>query len=354
MNNLLQEYYKYDLVNSGYIDRKYDISQNHTSIFGITQCGKTSLIKNYLLKFKKSTYLYLDCLDYRIDIDELNELLESFCTEHKIEILALDNYHPSITLPSITQIIIASDISYSDEFEQIHLMPLDYEEFLAFESRYDDSSFSNFIQLGGLIGVQKSAHYNRMRYIQQALSTKLSEIKMAIMATVAKNLTLKISAYNIYERLKQHHKISKDKLYQYFSELIDYGYIIALDKYAQSSATKKLYLCDIAIQYALTTQRNFSRIFENIAFLELYKKNIELYYIDGFDFYIPSASNAIIVSAFADEREIYKKIQSLESSIFSYGITSITIVTMNSESFLSHPMAKIELISLQRWALSLE
>lgn len=351
MNTLLDEYYRYDLHNAGFIERKHSIGKESTLICGITQSGKTALIKNYLLSHKKSTYLYIDCRDIRIDINELNSTLSQFCRDNKISILALDNYNEEITLIEIDQIILSSETSLELPYSTIHLELLDYEEFLAFESKYDSTALNHFFQLGGFPAMHRIPSEERPLYLQRTLMRALEPIEFSILAQASKMVTQKVSAFNLYERLKGERKISKDKLYLHLQSLFERGYLKSLEKFNHPSAVKKLYLCDIAIKYALTLQKHFGRIFENLIFSELDKHNIECYYDEGIDFYLPQRHQIIIASPFANEHALFKKVELLEAFIVSNSIQEVIVVTMNLESTLSHPVSRIEMIPFERWAL---
>lgn len=352
MNQLLEEYYRYDLHNAGYIERKHSIGDHHTVVYGIAQSGKTALIKHYLLSHKKSSYLYLDCNDLRLDVDELNETLLPFCTEHKISILALDNYRSDIRLIPIEQMILACETPLELEWESIHLNLLDYEEFLAFENKYDGTALNHFLQLGGFPAMHKIPSEERLVYLQKTLMHRLGPIEFSILAQSAKMVTQKVSAFNLYERLKGERKISKDKLYLHMQSMIDHGYIKTLAKHNHPNAVKKLYVCDIAIKHALSVQKHFGRLFENLVYNELDKHGIESYYDEGIDFYLPERSQIVLASPFANEHALFKKVETIESFIASHGIQEIVVVTMNLEGSLSHPIAQIEMIPFERWALS--
>ena len=351
MNALLDEYYRYDLHNAGFVERKESIGEENTLIYGITQSGKTALIKNYLLAHKKSTYLYLDCRDLRLDIEEINNSLELFCRENKITILALDNYNEAIKLFEIPQIILSGETRLDLPFHILHLDLLDYEEFLAFESKYDSTALNHFFQLGGFPAMHRIASEERAYYLQSTLTRALESIEFSILAQASKMVTQKVSAFNLYERLKSERKISKDKLYLHLQSLYERGYLKSLAKFNHPSAVKKLYLCDIAIKHALVLQKHFGRLFENLVFLELDKHNIECYYDEGIDFYLPQRRQIIIASPFANEHALFKKVESLESFIITNAVREVIAVTMNLESILSHPVSRIEMISFERWAL---
>ncbi|HEX5670664.1 MAG TPA: ATP-binding protein [Sulfuricurvum sp.] len=354
MKSLLDEYYRYDLHNAGYIERKVSIPEESIAIYGITQSGKTSLIKHYLLNHKKSTYLYIDCRDIRIDINELNSVLEPFCKEEKISILALDNYNEAITLFEIEQLIIASEYPHELPYAVMQLNLLDYEEFLAFEQKYDSTALSHFFQLGGFPAMHRIPSEERSLYLQKVFTHALDETELSILIQATKMTTQKVSAHNLYERLKLERKISKDKLYVHLQSLLDRRYLYGLEKFNHPSAVKKLYLCDIAIKHALTLQKHFGRVFENLIFMELVKHGIECYYEEGIDFYLPSRSQIILAVPFENEHSLFKRVEALEAFIITHDVQEVIVITMNLESTLSHPIAHIEMVPFTQWALGEE
>lgn len=351
MNTLLDEYYRYDLHNAGFIERKFTIGEENTLIYGISQSGKSSLLKNYLLSHKKPTYLYLDCRDIRLNIEELNNTLPQFCRENKISILALDNYHESIRLFEIEQILLTSEVLLELPFRTLQLPLLDYEEFLAFESKFDSTALNHFFQLGGFPAMHRIPSEERILYLQSTLQRVLDPIEFSILSQASKMVTQKVSAFNLYERLKSERKISKDKLYLHLQSMYERGYLKSLSKYNHPSAVRKLYLCDIAIKHALVLQKHFGRLFENLIFSELDKHGIECYYDEGIDFYLPQRQQIIIASPFANEHALFKKVEALEAFIVSNRVREVIVVTMNLESTLSHPVSRIEMIPFERWAL---
>lgn len=354
MNTLLDEYYRYDLHNAGYIERKVSLLEGNTLIVGIAQSGKTSLIKHYLLTKKKSSYLYLDCRDLRIDTNTLNEVLELFCNENKISILALDNYHESIRLFAMEQIILSSERPLETEFEILELDLLDFEEFLAFEPKFDSTALNHFFQLGGFPAMHRVSSEERPLYLQKVLTRALEPIELDIVIQATKMVTQKVSAFNLYERLKVERKISKDKLYLHVQSLLDKRYLYTLGKYNHPSAVKKLYLCDIAIKHALNLQKHFGRVFENLVYLELVKHSVECYYDEGIDFYLPERGQIVLALPFANEHALFNKVEALEGFIIMHGVREVIVVTMNTESSLSHPMADITMTPFSMWALGEE
>ncbi|MDD5400689.1 MAG: ATP-binding protein [Sulfurimonas sp.] len=352
MEILLEELYKTDIHLDKFHFRKLSLENFSYQINGISQSGKTKLVKNYLLGLKKNSYIYIDCSDLRIDIDEFNNILQNFCNNNRIETLVLDNYIQTIKIVNVAQLIICSEINYQIEFlNTIRLYPLDYEEFLAYEHKYDSSSLNHFFQLGGFPFMHKINSDERVIYLQKILKNTLNEIELDILIFCTKMMAQKISPYSIYERLKHTRKISKDKLYKSFDALSEKGYIHQLQKTNHPKAIRKIYLCDISLKSALSIDKHFGRLFENMIYLELLKSNQECFYDDGIDFYLPLSEEVILGMPFADERVLFKKIESIEAFLFTYQIKKVTAITMSKEGSMSHPLSVVEMIPFDIWAL---
>ncbi len=351
MISLLEELYKTDIHLDKFHFRKLFLEDLSYQINGISQSGKTKLVKNYLLGLKKSTYLYIDCNDIRIDIDELNKNLATFCTTNKIHTLVLDNYKPSINIVNVAQLFTCSEIEYDLPLHVEKLYPLDYEEFLAYEHKYDSTALNHFFQLGGFPSMHKIHSDDRNIYLQKTLKYTLEDVEFDILIFCAKMMAQKISPYSIYERLKQNRKISKDKLYKSYDSLLKKNYIHQVEKINHKKATKKVYLCDTSLKSALSSEKNFARLFENMIFLELLKNKRICFYDDGVDFYLEENSEIILCMPFADERSLFKKIEAIEAFIFTYNIKKVTAITMSREGSVSHPLSKVEMLPFDIWAL---
>ena len=352
MEILLEEFHKIDLNLEKYHYRKLFLGSDSYQINGVTHSGKTKLIKNYLLGLKKSSYLYINCNDIRINIELLNKVLNSFCNKNKIDVLVLENYKEKIKFANVSQLIISSEVHYNiDSLVTLQLYPLDYEEFLAYEEKYDSTALNHFFQLGGFPHMHKVSSDERNLNIQKMLLFTLDDIEFDILKLCAKFMSQKLSAFTIYERLKLSRKISKDKLYKSFDALISKNYIHLLEKFEHSRATKKIYLCDTSLKTALSIEKNFGNFFENMVFLELLKSQIECYYYDDINFYLPLTNEVILCKPLVDERRLFKKLEAIEAFIFTRSIKKITIISMNKEGKLSHPFAKVEIVPFDIWAL---
>jgi uncharacterized protein len=353
MDTLLEELYKTELSALHHIDRKVRIGEESIHLYGGALSGKTQLVKSYLLTHKKSTYLYIDLDDIRIDTYELNKAIFTFCAQNDIHILVLDNYKDTFQLPQLRQVITVSRAPLlHNEKKQQQLFPLDFEEFLAFEKRFDDTVLSHFLQLGGFSVLRGIPLDSRMLYIQHYFRSILTPAEFILLQTIAEYAGRKLSVFQIYQKLKLTQKISKDTLYKDFETMQIQNYFLTLEKFEHLRAPKKVYLGDIVFKHALSSKKNFAALFENTVFLELFKAGEELFYSEKIEFYLPKKNKIILCIPFADERTVFKRIESIEAFIASYQVQVIECVTMNKNASLSHPFSRIEILPFTQWALS--
>lgn len=350
----LSQLYDQPIKKNNLIDRKLFIDAAFTLVTAPQGVGSTTLLFSALSRLKNATYLYLDLDDSRIDKVLLDQHLNAFCTQHKIQTLAIDGYDGSIQLPNVPNIYLSSsNIHYIEGFKSIQLLPLDFEEFLALDPRYDnlDTALSHFLQIGGFPQMIQINATNRARHLQSLLRLYLNDLELDILTYVSKQLAHKLSVFQVYERLKNNRKLSKDHFYKVFYSLIERRWLLWLAKYDKPKATKKLYLIDFAIKNALTFSKNFSKLFESLVFLELIKAGKELYYDDAIDFYIPSHDRVVITIPFATEKNLFALMEKIEGYVIEHGVTKVEVVTMNHEAKLDHPFVEVEMMPFTRWAL---
>ena len=334
--------------------RKATIDASHLIIKGASGTGKTALIKQFLSNQSKSSYLYIDLKDLRIDRSMVQDELISFCQNNPIETLVIENYDSSIALPALTTIILSTEHDLEiDGFERLELYNLDFEEFLAFDSRYDslESAFTHYLQTGSYPELYFTHPDNRQKQLQSILRLSLDPLELKIMMHAAKLLGQNVSAFQMFERLKDQQKLSKDMFYKTFYGMIEKGYLFWVEKFEHARAAKKLYTLDFNMKNALTLQKDFSHLFENLVYLEMLKKGSEIYYADGIDFYLPKEDRIVLTMPFSNEDVLFKKIESIEAFIIENGVLHVEVVTMSAETKLGLPYAIVEMIPFVKWAI---
>ncbi len=354
MEILLEELYKTDRHAAHFVERKAQLEpETSYQINGIAKCGKSALLKQHLSTVKKSDSLYIDCRDVRIEIEPFNRALGPFCAEREIRCVVLDNYRPEFMLPDVEQRLVACEVHYPMKgFERMVLRPLDYEEFLAYEHKFDSTALNHFFQLGGFPAMHRIAVDERVRYLQESLQHALTGIEFDLMLLAARMASQKVSAHMLYERLKAERKISKDMLYKSMEGLLEKGYLHQVGKFGHDRAVKKLYLCDGAFKNALSTQKHFGRLFENLVFLEMLKRGYTVTYGEGVDFYLPKQHRVVLCMPFGNREMLFKKIEGIEGFMVTHGVERVEVVTMSAEGSLQHPFIRAEMLPFDLWALS--
>ena len=351
---MLDALYNISNKKTNLIARKYQIEFPFTIVKGAAKTGKTSVIKQYLSTLPSSSYLYIDLSDLRIEVETVKQELIPFCNDNKIHTLVIEAYDKSVSLPNVAQIILSTEEELEIEgFKRLDVYNLDFEEYLAFDSRYDtlDNAFTHFLQTSSYPELYYAHQDNRQKQLQNILKLSLNPLELQIMIHSAKLVGQKVSAFQMFERLKQQQKLSKDMFYKTFYGLIEKGYLYWIEKYEHARAIKKLYTLDFNIKNALTLQKDFSRLFETLVYLEMLKKGSEIYYADGIDFYIPKEDRIVLTMPFSNEDVLFKKIESIEAFIIENGVLHVEVVTMNAETKLGLPYAIVEMMPFVKWAI---
>lgn len=354
--NLIENIYENQIQIQNILDRKIKIEHKKTFIYGPKFCGKTYIIYDYLQKNNDKQSLVIDLADYKnskLTIDMLDQFLFDF----PIDILVLENYSADLEIPSnIDTIIISSTMFYHiEEFHPLHLMPLDFEEFIAFDNKHQSitQTFNSFLKFGNLPDILEYKDIKKV-YRNQELLDLMSDhpTKKSIIYMIIKSIGQTHSMFWIFNQLKKQIKISKDFFYATIAELESNHSLLLLPKYNQENAAKKIYFYNYAFIDNVTYQKNFPHIFSNIIYLELFNKNYEIYYIDGIDFYIPELNKIIIAIPFFNPllfNGISKKIQKFMNDV---QIDRITIITIGNTDKIKIKDIMAKVIPFYEWAVS--
>ncbi|NOX14757.1 MAG: ATP-binding protein [Epsilonproteobacteria bacterium] len=355
--NLLETLYETKLKNTIFYDRKIKIQYKKTILFGPRKSGKTHLVIDYLQKFEQNEWLYIDFDDVRVDASNITlAKLNDFIKKYHIKILVLDNFDFSFTLPKCDEIIITTDIKSEqlDGFYKASIYPLDFEEFIAFDQKHFniEQLFNIFSNKGGLPEVvlyaEENIHIKMQKLVKEIFA---NQKEFLIFKKFCELQSTKISLYQIFSQLKSKIKISKDFLYSVSQNLQDKELIYLLKKYKQEKSTKKVYIFDFAIKNGLTFKKDFLKRFENMVFLELYKREKFLYYSEYIDFFIEDKNEGVICSPFMQRQMMKMKMKSKENHFLSLKIKKIWIITLGNEGNFIQNDINYTLIPFWNWVL---
>ena len=349
----IQYFYEQKIKKIPFIPRKVDIKENENILVkGIRFSGKTFLIKDYLSRQKN--FLYINLNDIRVDLDYLQSNLQTFIDKNRIEIVAIDNYKKDFLIPNSKQIILSTNEPiYLDGFEMKNLYTLDFEEYMAFEKAIDTKIvFNNFLKNGTFPEISKTPEFKRNERFFEMIAM-LFKKDIEILKEISNRVGHKSSIYQIYTLIKDKTKISKDRFYSFFEYLKETNLIFILEKFSYPKASKKIYFCDFALKNYLSFNRDFSKIFENAIFLELFKRDFNIFYFDRIDFFIPSKKEAILSIPFGNEVGIQKRVSLAYKYLKELEIEKVTVVSVaNGFKFYENDIF-IEVLPFYEWALKL-
>jgi len=352
---LLELLYEKEFKNLPIIPRKLSIAQDdHIILCGTRGAGKSWLIYDYLQFEAYGSYLYIDFLDFRVK-DITKEKLERFIEEKNITTLVLENFDFNFTPPKVLKTIITTTKKIKLKgFVTKVLYPLDFEEFISFDKKFvsEQNTFNYYTIKGTYPFVVTSQKENFEKNFQLMLN---SFFKDELEFFLFKKLSLKqghlITLLKLYKEIKEQTKISKDKFYTLIQKLQDEMSIFLISKYKKNSHNKKLYLIDFAIRGIVSYEKDFLKRYENIIFLELLKKDEEIYYHDRLEFILPKKSLAIIPVLFLPEGLLKNKMQLLIPIVKELGLQKLQAITLDPEFTFEESGITCEALTFWSFAL---
>ena len=351
--DLLENLYNNKITFPPIFERKIKIENNYTFLYGPKFCGKTFLIYDFLKKNQDKEYLYIDFNDFRNYQNITN--LQSFIDKHNIKILVLENFNNNFELPKVDFIIISSQIPCKiDRFKYLKVLPLDFEEYILFDTKHQNitNSFNSFLKFGNLPEIieykdfKKHIRNEEVIKLQSTNPTTIEIIKLLI-----RSMGQNKSPFWLFNILKKDIKISKDFFYKTFKELEDSHTIIRCEKFNQPKAVKKIFFYNHALIDNVTYQKNFSYVFSNMVFLELYHNNEEIFYLDGIDFYLPNNNSIVITVPFLNQLFLSNITSKILQTIEKIDIKEITIVTISNSETIYIDNFECEVLPFYEWAL---
>ncbi len=352
---LLEQLYELEFNKINFLERKKSIQYNKTILIGPPKSGKSYLIYDYLSNFQLNEYLYIDLKDPKINDFSFLQYLQDFINDKDITLLVLENFDFSFELPIVNNIVITTTIVKEiKDFHTLNLMPLDFEEFILFDTKHQNilNSFNNFLKYGNLPEILE---YNEQKKQQRNYEIcKLycnNDIELKILILLIRSASEKKSIFQLFNQLKKTTKISKDRFYKVVDNFTENKLIFFIQKYNQPKATKKIFLFNHALLSISTYQKNFNNLFKNMIFLELYHKKYQIYYLDNIDFYIPSLDTIILSIPFFNQFLWEKLAKNIILILQEYNITNIYIITVNNTQTIYIEDIEVNIIPFSNWVL---
>ena len=297
--------------------------------------------------------LYIDLDDPNLIFNTLTPLvLQQFIDREGISLLIIDHYTKGYLpyFPNVERLIVLSRIPLEEpDLKPVELFPLDYEEFLAFESGAAKSSgFNHFLRAGTLPAITKSQKTS-IETMKTFLYSSFDESERKLLLILAQHHTKHLSTHQIYTFAKEKFKVSKDWLYKTMKLFTQEKLILFIeDRYQRSG--KKMLLFDFAFAKYLTLGQPFILQFDTMIALALMKHRIAVQTL-GIHGYVTKQDELIITAPFESEESLWVKSQSKFSIYKKYGIKKITIVTVANSYEFQIEKLHFEAIPFNEWSV---
>ncbi len=352
----LELIYENKIIFPQFLERKISIKHNKTLLYGVKSSGKTYLIYDYLSKNPDKNYIYIDMEDYKIDKNSL-KFLEDFIYQHNIDILVIENYTKDIILPKVDSILLSTqDYINIEDFTILYIPPLDFEEFILFDTKHQNitNSFNSFLKYGNLAQIIDYKDYKKQLRNKEILELyEPNPTSREILKLLIKSSNELKSPFWLYSILKKQIKISKDFIYKQIKIYQNNKAIFLCEKYNQPKATKKIFCFNHALIDIVHFNKKFINIFTNMVFLELHNRYKEIFYLDNIDFYIPQTKTIILCTPFFNKLIFSNLSAKILKSIYNIDIEQIIFITINNNDeniFIDN--INCEIIPFYEWALS--
>ena len=239
-------------------------------------------------------------------------------------------------------------------FERLELLPLSFEEFIAFDKRHNEVSamISAFLSQGGGAKNRFLAPAEILEFEQRLLKANLSRTEILILKECIRFVHAGFSANKIYTALKAKIKISKDAVYGTIAKLERENFIKFLSKAGEPTRAKKLYFSHFNMREILTPKKDFVKKFANVLFCELLGLDAPIFYEKNLDFYLPGLKMGVLIIPFSDADIIFLKFRKILSELKSLGVTSLKVISMANSGRLEIEGIRCDVVPFHEFALS--
>jgi len=266
--------------------------------------------------------------------------------------LVLDHYEKNYlsSFPNVERLIVLTRVPLDSAlFTPLELFPLDYEEFLAFESgSLHSGGFNHFLRSGTLpllARSQKTSTQAMKTFFQSAFDTQ----EQKLLLLLAQHHTKHLTTNQIYTFAKEKFKVSKDWLYKTIKRFREEKLILFIEDRYQKSG-KKMLLFDFAFAKYLTLGQPFILQFDTMIALALMKHGIAVQTL-GIHGYVTENHELILPAPFESEESLWAKSQNKFSLYKKYGIKKVTIVTVANAYEYSIEKLHFEALPFDEWSV---
>lgn len=390
------------------------------TLIGVRRCGKTSILYKMIEELRKSVdsknIVYVNFEDDRLlgtTVGDLDDLIEGYFEiypqkrDEKIYLFVdevqnipqwesfirriYDTLNVQIIITGSSSKLLSSEIATSLRGRTLtyEIFPFSFKEYLRFKNievnlnsskslSFIKHSFDEYLISGGFpetIGqegsMQKrilSDYVNLIVYkdlIERYGITNTALLKHLIKYTFV-NMATSVSITKLYNDFKSNgFKLGKETLFDYFGYLEEAYAIFGVPIFRSSVREeqrnpKKIYAIDNGLRavYDASFSPDYSKLYENLVFLALRSKTLDVYYIkerQEIDFYcvIDGVKQLINVSVDISNPDTFEReINSLAEGMEFIGVDTSILITKDREGSVSVGDKLVLFIPLWKWLLT--
>ena len=373
---------------------------------GIRRSGKSTILRQIMQN--KDNYCYVNFEDERFidfraqDFELLNEVLIEVYSNPKIyffdEVQNIEKFElfvrrlqdqgKKIVMTGSNASLLSKELGtrLTGRYKSFEVYPFSFNEYLHFKEVAFNKEwfyaaekkvkliklFEEYFQNGGFPEYLKNKDNDYIRTIfenilYRDIIARYSIKRQKIIKELVNMLATNVSSLFTYNSLKKSLGLSNSiTVKEYISYLNNSYLFFELQKFdfsvkRQLNAPKKIYLIDSVFnQLGLNFSKNKGRILENIVFIELKRRNKEVYYYSNkneCDFVVKEGTKikeviqvCYVLNESSKEREINGLLESMEK----FKIKESLILTHEQEENIKIKNKKIKVMPVWRWLMNLE
>jgi len=334
--DILDYFYNLDYSSINFFPRKYKLKEfKRALIYGAPSVGKSYIVFDYINSFDREKSLYIDLQDPKVEFNPISiDEIEEFVVENGIELVVLDHYIEGFLFRDIKveKLIVVSHSPFVEleNFSQVRVFALDFEEFFSFQKRsLEKYIFNLFLKRGTLPQLAISIDTPREELLKDFLRKNFTKLEENILVLLSHFNCSNVTSYQIYTYAKRRFRVSKDTIYKKIKEFKRKDIIFFIEDRVNRNL-KKMVIFDFVLASYLSLSQNFLKQFDNMIVVSLIKHQIDIRLFNGVG-YITSKNNLIIPAPFESRESALKKANLNYSLYKEWGVESVYIVTVSNQ-----------------------
>ncbi len=388
------------------------------SLIGVRRSGKTYVLFSLIEQLRQSgdgkNIVYINFEDdrlYPIGLKDLDGLLEGYYElypqkrDEKVYLFLdevqniegweryirriYDTENVQIFITGSSSKLLSSEIATSLRGRTItyEIFPFSFREYLRYKEieinlyssksvSYIQNAFNNYLVDGGFAetlderpDVQKRILKDYLdlivyKDVVERYTIRNQSLLKHLIKYMFVNMGTLISVNKLYNEYKsQGYKIGKDTLMDYISYLQEAYTIFTTPIYRNSVQEeqrnpKKLYVIDNGFKklFSISLTEDYSKLYENMAFLHLRRKSQEVYYFkqtQEVDLYMKEDKEYLVNVSYAieDEKTLQRELKALVEGMNYFKLDNSYLVTVNRDETIEIEGKKIVIIPMWKWLL---